>query len=580
MLVAVAVALIMSFVSPLDASAATAGRAGTDADLQADGQLVVGQVVLDTVALVYDPYTDRIYASVPASASQYPNSIVVIDPDSGSVESTHSVGSDPGLMAISDDGEWLYVFLNGESEMLRWHVPTRTSDILFGVGEEPGLEPGDPATPFVATELAVMPGESGSVAVVSRPPGSTGPHVLALYVDGVAVPDDIYLSGDLVLEFADDSSRLYGFTHRSSANALRRYDVDDAGITLVDEHGDVFESGRSPFDIEHDAGLLYSTYGTVVDGTIPEEVGSFFSVNPALYRGVHVVEPSSTDGVAYFIRDHETTGLGVELMVFHRVTTDPLTNRSIAGSEGVPSHLIRTGPWRLAYRTSAGQVILLDVPPDTDLDGVADSSDNCAEDPNPGQEDGDLDGIGDVCDPVHFADVEGHWAVLYVEAVYVNDITNGCATDPLVFCPDDSLTRAELTALVLRANGEDGNLPPHQGTFSDVPDGAWFTGYVERAADLGYVNGYSDGTFGPMLPVSRAELAAVIIRALGEPNPPVPATDPFSDVDKGVWYAPYVARLKALGIASGYTDGTYGPSNMVTRAEVAAMIQRGWNLAA
>ena len=217
-------------------------------------------------------------------------------------------------------------------------------------------------------------------------------------------------------------------------------------------------------------------------------------------------------------------------------------------------------------------------PDDFDFDGFGNDVDNCPYVVNFGQEDADGDGTGDICDAVHFADIDGHWAVASIEAVYAHGITNGCATDPLLFCPDDDVTRAELTAFILRAMKEDGNLPAYQGLFPDVPPGKWYTGYVEKAAELELVKGYTDGNFGPNDQLNRAEMAVVVIRALDDSDPPIPATDPFNDVPKASWYGPYVARLRDLGITVGIGGNLYGPYDPITRAEVATMIERAWNL--
>ncbi len=164
-----------------------------------------------------------------------------------------------------------------------------------------------------------------------------------------------------------------------------------------------------------------------------------------------------------------------------------------------------------------------------------------------------------------------------IEAVYANGITAGCSVGPLRFCPDDDVSRAEITAFLLRVLDEDGDLASYHGLFPDVPDGVWYAP-VEKAAQLELVGGYVDGTFGPARPLTRAEMAVVVIRALGEPDPPVPVVNPFTDVHADAWHAPFVHRLKELGIATGYSDGTYWPLQNVTRAEVAALFEWAWDL--
>jgi hypothetical protein len=64
--------------------------------------------------------------------------------------------------------------------------------------------------------------------------------------------------------------------------------------------------------------------------------------------------------------------------------------------------------------------------------------------------------------------------------------------------------------------GEEADLPDYQGPFPDVPSDEWYIGPVERAAELGTTTGYPDGTFRPIPIVSRAEMATLILRAIGE----------------------------------------------------------------
>ncbi|HDH27079.1 MAG TPA: hypothetical protein ENH00_12940, partial [Actinobacteria bacterium] len=80
---------------------------------------------------------------------------------------------------------------------------------------------------------------------------------------------------------------------------------------------------------------------------------------------------------------------------------------------------------------------------DRDGDGVSDAVDNCPDVTNPGQADTDGNGIGDRCDP--WTDVlPDYWARASVDALYANGVTQGCASDPLRYCPEDPVTRAEI----------------------------------------------------------------------------------------------------------------------------------------
>jgi len=142
------------------------------------------------------------------------------------------------------------------------------------------------------------------------------------------------------------------------------------------------------------------------------------------------------------------------------------------------------------------------------------------------------------------------------------------------FRPAADVSRAEIAAMIVRALDE--TVSASGGTFADVADGAWYAGFVNRLAELGVVSGRAAGTFDPDGKVTRAELAAMLVRALGgSPSTVLPG---FSDVPDDAWYAGFVARLAELGITVGYGDGTFHPNAPITRAEVAAMLVRAFNL--
>lgn len=212
---------------------------------------------------------------------------------------------------------------------------------------------------------------------------------------------------------------------------------------------------------------------------------------------------------------------------------------------------------------------------DRDGDGVSDAADNCPSVANPDQADTDGNGIGDRCDP--WTDVlPDHWARPAVDSLYAAGVTQGCNTDPLRFCPDASVTRAEMAAFLLRALGLDDTAVSFTGYFSDVPPTDWYADLAERL----YLEGITAGCgtdplrYCPEDPVTRAEMAVFIIRALSAPTTTFQGI--FSDVPDGAWYGPYVEQLALLGITSGYQDGTFRPGQKITRAEMAVMVDRAF----
>jgi len=111
-------------------------------------------------------------------------------------------------------------------------------------------------------------------------------------------------------------------------------------------------------------------------------------------------------------------------------------------------------------------------------------------------------------------------------------------------------------------------------TFDDIQDHANQTA-IEALASRGIINGKGKGLFDPETTMSRAEFAAIVVRALGL----VPKENgQFSDVISGTWYAPYVGTAKRYGLVNGSTDTSFNPSGTLTRQEAAAMIARAAKL--
>ncbi|MBB6635238.1 InlB B-repeat-containing protein [Cohnella thailandensis] len=109
-----------------------------------------------------------------------------------------------------------------------------------------------------------------------------------------------------------------------------------------------------------------------------------------------------------------------------------------------------------------------------------------------------------------FADVNGHWSREAVNEMASRMIVNG--TDGSHYKPDAAVTRAEFAAIVVRALGL-----PDTGTasgFADVEDGAWYAGAADQAQRIGLIEGYSDGTFRPNATITREEAVAITARAM------------------------------------------------------------------
>ena len=177
-----------------------------------------------------------------------------------------------------------------------------------------------------------------------------------------------------------------------------------------------------------------------------------------------------------------------------------------------------------------------------------------------------------------FIDDNGNLHEDSIEAIASLGITRGC-NPPLVdrFCPAVNVTRAEMAAFLVGALG-DRPSPVFAGAFPDVAAGQWYTGYVERLKELGITTGNLDGTYGPDRAVTRAEMAVFLHRAfeLGLTTPGAV----FGDVAPGEWYAEAVEAIRVAGITTGCSAAPtlYCPTDPVKRDQMASFVARALGL--
>ena len=113
--------------------------------------------------------------------------------------------------------------------------------------------------------------------------------------------------------------------------------------------------------------------------------------------------------------------------------------------------------------------------------------------------------------------------------------------------------------------------------FSDVQPSDYFYTAVTALACQGVISGYSDGSFRPYNLTTRAQLAKIVVGAEGWPLV-LPTTAHFRDVPTDSPFYAYIETALAHGIISGYSDGTFRPSSAVTRGQVSKIVvgARGW----
>jgi predicted outer membrane repeat protein len=209
--------------------------------------------------------------------------------------------------------------------------------------------------------------------------------------------------------------------------------------------------------------------------------------------------------------------------------------------------------------------------------------------------DGNYDGAA-VCDigafeATMFADVPvagKEWMEPWIDAFYQHGVTNGCGLGPLVYCPENNVTRAEMAVFLLRAkHGSGYTPPPATHTFTDVPvpGKEWMEPWIDEFYAEGITSGcgVSPLRYCPEQNVTRAEMAVFVLRATHTTGwAPPAASGIFSDVPVAgkEWMQPWIIEYYNEGITSGcgIAPLRYCPENNTTRAEMAVFIGRAYGL--
>lgn len=148
-----------------------------------------------------------------------------------------------------------------------------------------------------------------------------------------------------------------------------------------------------------------------------------------------------------------------------------------------------------------------------------------------------------------------------------------------LFRPESDMTRAEAATIFARLVSERKNedITGYSG-FKDIDNSAWYAEYIAYLEKYDIISGYDDGTFKPYNSITRAEFTAVCTRfyeLFDEIS--VEGRNIFNDVNEDYWAASYIFVDSDMGWIEGYDDGTFKPDNDITRAEVVTIINRVLN---
>lgn len=178
---------------------------------------------------------------------------------------------------------------------------------------------------------------------------------------------------------------------------------------------------------------------------------------------------------------------------------------------------------------------------------------------------------------VSYQDTTSHWAGEVIKALSAKWIIN--EPNGSFYRPNENITRAEFAELVARGLGLKGEQNA-ASRFLDVRGGSVTSAYIGAAAEAGIITGNTDGTFRPDRPITREQMAIMMVRAMNYGGQPVvlntsaaSALSKFSD-SKKIQSKDLVAKAVQEGIIQGMTSKTFVPQGNATRAQAAVMMKR------
>jgi hypothetical protein len=250
---------------------------------------IYGLINVPANGLQFDPFSQKLYATIPsASTTVTGNSIVAIDPVTGTIGTPILIGSEPNVMAETSDGKYLWVGLSGANSLAQFDLLQRkvTATIPMSIS----------STGVAATFLSAMPGSDTTLAIDT---GYIGGSVGIFDVTGSTGTFRTNLSGVYTGNFPTfaDASHLYAFDNYTSGAEFYRFSVDVNGLTQID--GSTLNGlGGGQFKLAN--GLVYGASGGIVNPstTLPSQIATlsrpdFFNAGTSPF-GVAVVPDPST----------------------------------------------------------------------------------------------------------------------------------------------------------------------------------------------------------------------------------------------------------------------------------------------
>jgi DNA-binding beta-propeller fold protein YncE len=212
---------------------------------------------------VYDPNSGYLYSSVSATSANYPNQVIVFNPATASVVHAWSVGNGPNQLAVSSDGQFLYVGLDTDKKVAQVSLPSGTVNFAVGIGPDPIFQ-----NPMVADAIRVLPGRPHAWAVTLCGVGYTpcGQRI-AVFDDAVERPTLVSVDQeqpDSLLFIGTNAATLFGTTLQQFPPTLYQFPINATGITQTAAIQNLTGSSIGGGYLDTDGTSIYVSNGEII----------------------------------------------------------------------------------------------------------------------------------------------------------------------------------------------------------------------------------------------------------------------------------------------------------------------------
>lgn len=299
------------------------------------------EILLPTSDIAYDLTSNAIIASLASAIGPYSNGVVSLDATSIAIDSFVSAGTPLGRLALSDDYHYAYAGQSVTGGVARVDLQNLIVDEQFAIITPPNAQYG----PYVAQELAVMPG-SPDTLVVARKQESGYDTAVTLFDSGIQRPDVINAESYFWLAFPNATN-----VYISWAGGFQVATVTPTGVTnstaAVNSYvGDFATAG----------GLVFFANGTVIDPSTGTNVGTF-----PISGQVGLVAPDLANGRVYFLTGSGQGGFFWYLTVqaFNSTNYNQLWSVPFSSYIGHAARLITLGTNGVAFTTDANRLFVV-----------------------------------------------------------------------------------------------------------------------------------------------------------------------------------------------------------------------------